>query len=133
MNLEVFKRRCELPLASLLAMTSEQIAKPILKMRVEQQILDLQHLLGSVQESDLIPHAIFREPIACTDDAKRLFRYLHSHGLLFHPEDDPADCLAGKITEDEARELRHRMTEAWQQEWSEHDDPCGFCLTLSEN
>ena len=133
MNHESFRRRYELPLAGIIALIADQIADPILKCRANQRAIDLQDLLNSVTEKDLIAHTIFREPIACTEDAQRLFRYLHANGLLFHPEDDPADCLQGQITEEEARELKHRMAEAWKQEWHEHECPCGFCLSLTEN
>jgi len=138
MNHESFKRRHELPLAGLRSLITECVRKTGDKSEDCQQtyllncLNQLEHVFIGTEESDLIPHAIFREPIACVEDAQRLFRYLNDHGLLFHPEDDPADCLHGKISEDEARELRHRMREAWDQEWSEYDDPCGFCLTLTE-
>lgn len=136
MNEENFQRRAAFHINGLTGLFQECVIKTGDKSEDCQQTtllnrLDaLERAFNGTEEQDLITHTIFREPIANQVDARRLFIYLHREGLLFHPEDDPADCLQGKINDDEARELRHRMTEAWAQEWSEHDDPCGFCLTL---
>lgn len=137
MNLESFRRRHELPLAGLRSLITECVIKTGDKSEDCQQThllnrLDqLEHAFTGTKESDLITHTIFREPIACVEDAKRLFRYLNDHGLLFHPEEDPSDLSVPLFNLDECRELRHRMREAWDQEWSEYDDPCGFCISLT--
>lgn len=139
MNLELFKRRYELPLASIRQLVTDSVRSTgnieadCQQLTILNRLSSLEHALNGVEESDLIPHTIFREPIASREDAERLFRYLHAEGLLFHPEDDPADCIGDRITADDARELRHRMTEAYEQEWSEYDCPCGFILELSGN
>lgn len=138
MNLEVFKRRYQLPLESLRQMIQEHVIQTGNKSEDCQQTCILNHLrqleiaLNGTTEDDLIAHAIFREPIADVEDAKRLFRYLHAHGMTFHPEDDPADVPGLPLSADECRELRHRMAEAWECQWSEYDCPCGFILHLNE-
>lgn len=142
MNLECFRRRYELPLASLRSLITESVLstgnkeEDCQQLTILNRLSALEHALDGTTESDLIPHAIFREPISCVEDAQRLFRYLHQHDLLFHPEEPPEDIThhdgTALFTEDEARELRHRMSEAWQQEWSEYECPCGFCISIDE-
>lgn len=141
MNQDSFDRRTHLHLAALRHLITSNVRKTGDKSEDCQQCAcllalgNLEAAIDGTTEQDLIPHAIFREPIACTDDAKRLFRYLHARELIFHPEEDPADIhhRPGEpyFTADESCELRERMREAWEQEWSEYDDPCGFILSLT--
>jgi hypothetical protein len=135
MNIDTFRRRHELQLSGLRSLIQEYMLPPHLN-ALSGKCLDLvgslQRQLEKATESDLIPHCIFREPIACREDAERLLRYLHDHGMTFHPDDDPADLATPLFTEDEARNLRHRMQEASKLDWSEHECPCGFILSLDE-
>lgn len=137
MNLELFQRRAQIHLAGLHALIMDNVAPPGQRPESNRPTLlaryeALASAFDAVTDAALIPHTIFREPIASREDAERLFRYLHQNGLIFHPEDDPMDCIGDRITTDDARELRHRMAEAYQQEWSEYDCPCGFILSLED-
>lgn len=144
MNLTIFRRRYELPLAALRGLIQEAVLKTGDKSEDCQQcnlILHLHQLeraFTGTTEDDLVKHSIFLSPLRNLDEAKDLFRYLKRHDLLFHPEDDPEEISHTEtrlplFTSDEARELRHRMNEAYEFDWQEYDDPCGFCLALDED
>lgn len=143
MNLQVFQRRYELPLAALRGLIQEAVLKTGDKSEDCQQTtlltrLDqLERAFNGTEEADLVAHSIFLRPLGNLEEAKELFRYLKCHDLLFHPEDDPEEISHTEtrlplFTADESRELRHRMDEAYELDWQEHDCPCGFCLALDE-
>jgi hypothetical protein len=129
MNLEVFRRRYQLPISQLKGAVADNLSNPTHKARLEILILDLERVLDVTEESDLIAHTIFREPVSSREDAERLLRYLQDNGLSFHPDDDPADLADVIFSADEARELRHRMNEIGELAGF---DPCEFYLDLQD-
>jgi hypothetical protein len=67
----------------------------------------------------------YTTPIRTEADAEGFFFQLHQLGLLFHPEDDPANV--GIFTPEQCQHLRDRLDEVYEV----MDDPCEYCLTLT--
>jgi hypothetical protein len=70
-------------------------------------------------------------PIKTESDAEGFFFQLEQNGLLFHPEDDPADIFATDsehplFTVEQCDLLRKRIDEAY----AVMADPCEYILTL---
>lgn len=68
-------------------------------------------------------------PIQSENDAQGFYYELESLGLLFHPEDDPAQIINknGRVfTDPEAQALRERVEETY----TFMVDPCDYILTL---
>ena len=74
---------------------------------------------------------LFITPIKSESDAQGFFFCLDQQGLLFHPEDDPANVINshGRIfTDPEATAIRQRIDEVYEF----MDDPCNFILSMTE-
>ena len=139
MNLPVFHTRYSLPLAALCGLVEEAVVLPHHRQRLLDLLTTLQIVFATTEESDLVTHSIFLRPLAHLEEAKDLFRYLHHHRLLGHPEEPAEDWCAHDgtplFTPGQACELNARMSEAYTFDWQEHDCPCGFILdiTATEN
>ena len=75
---------------------------------------------------------LFITPIKSEADAEGFFFCLDQQGLLFHPEDDPANVTndSGRIfTDSEATAIRKRIDEVYEF----MDDPCEFILSMKES
>jgi hypothetical protein len=75
---------------------------------------------------------LFITPIKSESDAQGFFFCLDQQGLLFHPEDDPANVIndSGRIfTESEAHAIRQRIDEVYEF----MDDPCEYILSMTES
>ena len=73
---------------------------------------------------------LFITPIKSESDAQGFFFCLDQQGLLFHPEDDPANVIndSGQIfTESEAHAIRQRIDEVYEF----MDDPCEYILSMT--
>lgn len=75
---------------------------------------------------------IYTTPIRTEADAEGFFFQLHQLGRLFHPEDNPAEVVSGAsggwlFTKEQAAHLTERLTEVYEV----MDDPCAYCLTLT--
>jgi hypothetical protein len=73
----------------------------------------------------------FLDPIKSESDSEGFFFCLYQDGLLFHPEDDPANVVDknGRIfTDFEALLIRQRIDEVYEF----MDDPCKFILSMTE-
>lgn len=73
----------------------------------------------------------FLTPLLSFADCEGFFFCLDQDGLLFHPEDDPANVVNanGRVfTDQEADAIRQRVSEAYEF----MDDPCEFILTMTE-
>ena len=75
---------------------------------------------------------VYTAPIRTEADAEGFFYQLHQLGRLFHPEDDPAEVVNGAsggwlFTKEQAQRLRARLDEVYEV----MDDPCAYCLTLT--
>ena len=73
----------------------------------------------------------FLDPIKSESDAEGFFFCLDQDGLLFHPEDDPANVINDQgqlFNPEEVKALRQRIDEAYEF----MDDPCEFILSMNE-
>jgi hypothetical protein len=73
----------------------------------------------------------FLIPLTSLADCEGFFFCLDQDGLLFHPEDDPANVINDQgqlFNDDEVRALRQRIDEAYEF----MDDPCEYILTMTE-
>lgn len=74
----------------------------------------------------------FLDPIKSESDAQGFFFCLHQDGLLFHPEDDPANVINAQgqlFNPEEAKALMQRIDEIYEF----MDDPCEFILSMTES
>jgi hypothetical protein len=73
----------------------------------------------------------FLDPIKSGSDAEGFFFCLYQDGLLFHPEDDPANVIndQGQLFDpEEVKALKQRIDEAYEF----MNDPCEFILSMTE-
>jgi hypothetical protein len=73
----------------------------------------------------------FLTPLLSLADCEGFFFCLEQDGLLFHPEDDPANVINanGRVfTDQEADAVRQRVSEAYEL----MDDPCEYILRMTE-
>jgi hypothetical protein len=73
----------------------------------------------------------FLTPLLSLSDCEGFFFCLEQDGLLFHPEDDPANVINanGRVfTDQEANAIRQRVSEAYEF----MDDPCEYILRMTE-
>jgi hypothetical protein len=74
---------------------------------------------------------LFTTPLASFADCEGFFFCLDQQGLLFHPEDDPANVIndSGRIfTDSEANAIRRRIDEVFEF----MDDPCEYILEMTD-
>ena len=73
----------------------------------------------------------FLTPLTSFADCEGFFFCLDQDGLLFHPEDDPANVINDQgqlFNPEEVKALRQRIDEAYEF----MDDPCEFILLMTE-
>jgi hypothetical protein len=73
----------------------------------------------------------FLTPLTSLSDCEGFFFCLDQDGLLFHPEDDPANVIndQGQLFKpEEVKALRQRIDEAYEF----MDDPCEYILSMTE-
>jgi hypothetical protein len=72
----------------------------------------------------------FLIPLTSFADCEGFFFCLDQDGLLFHPEDDPANVINDQgqlFNPEEIKALRQRIDEAYEF----MDDPCEFILSMT--
>ena len=81
----------------------------------------LRQAFALLTDEDVVRHPLFYIPLTEVEEAKRLFEYLHTQGMPYHPDDRASDSLGDRVTAGEASQLDARMLETELLEWSEYD------------